>query len=239
MDNGSSWGRKEEEKRAERVLWPKEVRAHAHLYLSMHDTTTVASVMYEVRTKKRRFVRRINTGINVTDNIPTKECSFQPTYSLPYWQDTKNYRDDRATNSFVDDGGKRIGRTITKRFMKLTWWSRMIFLDLIFCLTPFNAIYSQFSLFPFCLSVLDCSLEISRCTSKIIRPARNASTKGTGVNGFINEQINNALIKQLTQWWEWKTGEQMNRNNVTGIIATTKNSKGLFEWGAWPRWFNA
>lgn len=120
MDNGSSWGRKEEEKRAERVLWPKEVRAHAHLYLSMHDTTTVASVMYEVRTKKRRFVRRINTGISVTDNIPTKECSFQPTYSLPYWQDTKNYRDDRATNSSVDDGGKRIERTITKRFMKLT-----------------------------------------------------------------------------------------------------------------------
>lgn len=45
------------------------------------------------------------------------------------------------------------------------------------------------------------------------------------VNGFIDEQINNALIKQLTRWRRWKTGEQMNRNNVTGIIATTKNSK--------------
>lgn len=88
----------------------------------------------------------------------------------------------------------------------------------------FNAVYSQFSLFPFCLSVFDCSHEISQCTSKIIR-GTECVNKGHGVNGFIDEQINNALIKQLTRWWKWKTGEQMNRNNVTGIIATTKNSK--------------
>lgn len=79
MDNGSSWGKKRGRKESgKNFVAEGSTHTHTHLYLSMHDTTTITSVMYEVRTKKRRFVRRINTDINVTDNIPTKECSFQP-----------------------------------------------------------------------------------------------------------------------------------------------------------------
>lgn len=96
-------------------------------------------------------------------------------YSPRYWQDTKNYRDDRATSPVLSTE-----ENDNERFMKLTMIEGgKIFLDLIFCLTPFNAIYSQFSLFPFCLSVLDCSLEICPGAVPKLSVARNASTKGT------------------------------------------------------------
>lgn len=95
-------------------------------------------------------------------------------------------------------GGKRSDNN--ERFMRLMIESGKTFLDGIL-FNAFNAVYSQFSLFPFCLSVFDCSHEISQCTSKIIR-GTECVNKGHGVNGFIDEQINNALIKQLTRWWK-------------------------------------
>lgn len=170
--------RKEEEKRAERILWPKEVRTHTHLYLSMHDTTTITSVMYEVSNEETKVRAANKYGYQCYGQYSYQGMLF-PTNIIPPLPPLIG----RIPRIIATIGRQTVLSTEendNERFMKLTMIEGgKICLDLIFCLTPFNAIYSQFSLFPFCLSVLDCSLEICPGALPKLSVARNASTKGT------------------------------------------------------------
>lgn len=88
--NESSWGRKEGGKNF--VAEGGSMRAVPILSSPTLDTAIV-SLMYELRTKERRFVRRINTGINVMECIP--DCPYLQEISL-------------STNSFLIGGISRI-----------------------------------------------------------------------------------------------------------------------------------
>lgn len=151
-------------------------------------------------------MRRINTGINPLWTIlpllvPTFEkYLFARTCSPFIGRIPRIIASDKQTTLLTGYRGGEGGSNNNERFMKLMVEDGKTFLDRIL-FKAFNAVYSQFSLFPFCLSVFDRSHEISQCTSKIIR-GTECVNKGHGVNGFIDEQINNALIKQLTRWWK-------------------------------------
>lgn len=171
--------RKEEEKRAERILWPKEVRTHTHTPLSIHARYNNDSIRNVWSSNEETKVRAANKyGYQCYGQYSYQGMLF-PTNIIPPLPPLIG----RIPRIIATIGRQTVLSTEendNERFMKLTMIEGgKICLDLIFCLTPFNAIYSQFSLFPFCLSVLDCSLEICPGALPKLSVARNASTKGT------------------------------------------------------------